>query len=310
MTPASLPKNSVSESPWNSHRLVSLWEIMNIFKSWELARLLGELSKLQHHCLEIKGQTGGGTKTPHSVIKKSLARLRGIEKLCRETGFNAAMNKSGLTASHIEAAANLDVSALQCDLRNVEDVLLTELFTHRFLYVNPDRAKYLQVFASKEEPIFGSKVWGAFPAARFDIQEAGNCLAAECNTAAVFHLMRAVEWGLRALCVNLGFRKLRTRNKKTGKVTYIALGWTDWKIILDQLNERVATRISKTNRGPKKQLYQEFYLPALQDIEATKDAWRNHVMHTRREYTRNEAADTLDRVKRLMELLATRVQEV
>ena len=77
----------------------------------------------------------------------------------------------------------------------------------------------------------GGSIPGGGPAVE-DIREAGNCMAADCNTAAVFHLMRAVEWGLRALCVDLGFRKLKRRNSKTGEVRYTPIAYEDWDNIL------------------------------------------------------------------------------
>lgn len=288
----------------------SLWDIINIFNSFELARLLMELARLQRHCLEIKGAKGSGAKAPRTLVNNSVARLAGVAKLCREVGFNAGMNKADLSAANIDDTTNLDVSALHCELRNVHDVFLTELFNHRFLYVKASRARYLQLDPGKDEPIFGTRVWDAFPSARFDIQEAGHCLAAECNTAAVFHLMRAVEWGLRALSVSVRMRKLRSVNPKSKKISYTPLGWAEWKQILDQLNSKITKKIGSTKKGKKKQLYQEFYLPAMLDIEAIKDAWRIHVMHTRREYESGEGEAILDRVKRLMELLATKVKEV
>ena len=75
--------------------------------------------------------------------------------------------------------------------------------------------------------------------------------------------MRAVEWGLRALCVDMGFRRVRTQKKKTGKVTYIPLGWSDWETLINQLKATVTHKIATTKRGSKKQLYQEFYYPAI-----------------------------------------------
>ena len=61
--------------------------------------------------------------------------------------------------------------------------------------------------------------------------------------------------------------------------------------------------------GKVKQSAQEFYYPALQDVRGIKDAWRNHVMHTRREYTALEADAILEHVKRLMATLAPKVKE-
>jgi hypothetical protein len=103
---------------------------------------------------------------------------------------------------------------------------------------------------------------------------------------------------------------LRTRNKKTGKIKYAQLAWSDWENILSLLRSTVEKRIAKLARGRKKQLYQEFYLPALQDIQAFKDAWRNHVMHTRATYDAQDDDAIFGHVKSLMVRLATRVSEV
>jgi len=122
-------------------------------------------------------------------------------------------------------------------------------------------------------------------------------------------MMRAVEWGMRALCVHLGFRQFRTRNKKTGKIKYRSIAYSDWETNLNQLQDRVDKKIERIRRGPQRQRDQEFYYPVLQDIRGIRDAWRNHTMHTRREYTGKEADAILEHVRRLVVTLSTRVSE-
>ena len=51
-------------------------------------------------------------------------------------------------------------------------------------------------------------------------------------------------------------------------------------------------------------------MPAILDMKAIKDAWRNHVMHARREYKGPEAFYIKERVEGLLRSLATRVREV
>ena len=60
----------------------------------------------------------------------------------------------------------------------------------------------------------------------------------------------------------------------------------------------------------RKQSAQEFYCPVLQEIRAIKDAWRNHVMHSRRDYEPDEAVAILAHVNRFMTTLAAKVKEV
>ena len=91
---------------------------------------------------------------------------------------------------------------------------------------------------------------------------------------------------------------------------YKPLEFSEWETILSQIKSRASEKYKTLTRGRKKQALQEFYLPAIQDFEGFRDAFRNHVMHTRREYTGPEADAIRDRVERFMRLLATRISEV
>ncbi len=114
---------------------------------------------------------------------------------------------------------------------------------------------------------------------------------------------------MRALCKDIGLRKTQ-RTKKSGKPVYAPIEYSEWEKILDQLQSRADSKLEKLKRGTDKQKLQEFYYPVIQDLRAFRDAWRNHVMHTRAEYTREEAIAVFGRVKSFMENLASRVGEV
>ena len=314
----------------NPDRLVSLWDIMNLFDCAKLHIVIKRLRLVRgmfdpdekqgaaalEEWVREKAKERGHTEIPQELQEK-LAEMRQIEtslkqpveeaieelrKLCESAGFDDALLVVGLAGYHLREGPG--PSELRGEIRHLEEALFLELSKRRFLRVDVDRGAFVD-----NDELFGLDVKSHFPSATFDIREAGNCLAATNNTAAVFHLMRAVEWALRALCVDLGFRRVRKQNKKTGRVTYTPLGWSDWETLLNQLKNRVTERIAKKSRGPKKQLYQEFYYPALQDIEGIKEAWRNHVMHTRREYSPDDAEAIFSHVRRLMEKLATRISE-
>lgn len=246
------------------------------------------------------GASPGGT----SLAARVQYLLQGVESHCQDLGFVHTAALASQCAAQYAQGRN-SPAELQAFIQTVGFLFKKEIEEEWFLRVDQRRRAHYD-----NDVLFGTEVHKAFPSARPDLREAGNCLAADCNTAAVFHLMRAVEWGLRALCVQMGFQKLRTKNKRTGKVTYRLLAYTEWETILNQLQERVDDKINKVRRGPQKQLYQEFYYPALQDIRGIRDAWRNHTMHTRREYRGPEADAILDHVRRLMVSLASRVAEV
>jgi hypothetical protein len=74
--------------------------------------------------------------------------------------------------------------------------------------------------------------------------------------------------------------------------------------ILDGLQDAVDLKMTRLKRVSEKQKLQEFYYPALQDIRGLRDAWRNHVMHTRAEYTDKDAEAVFFHVKRLLIMLS------
>jgi hypothetical protein len=77
-------------------------------------------------------------------------------------------------------------------------VLRYELSTKWFKYLSAEQATLYQAV-----DLFGEVVKNNFPSAKGEIIEAGRCLALERGTAAVFHCMRILEVGLKALATEL-----------------------------------------------------------------------------------------------------------
>lgn len=188
-------------------------------------------------------------------------------------------------------------------VNHVGTALMAASSSHQFLGVSRELAGFVDHTA-----LLGEDVHKAFPSARDDIREMGNCLAADCNTAAVFHMMRAVEWALRALAAHLGVRRL-PRRRKNGKIKYTPISFGDWELILNQLHGRVDKRLERLRPGPVKKERQQFYYSALQEFQGFRDAFRNHTMHAREHYSATDAAGLLVHVKRFMTALAPRIPE-
>jgi hypothetical protein len=53
----------------------------------------------------------------------------------------------------------------------------------------------------------------------------------------------------------------------------------------------------------------EFYGTALAEVRGFKDTWRNHIMHSRHSYIREDAIQIMTHVERFMSTLATRISE-
>ena len=286
----------------NPNRLVSLWDIVNHFKAADFCLRAGNLAvfeaRFQHENPSSLGVEGWA-----QLSIEFAGQIIHAANDCHDVGLTNAWSE----IDRVNSASGLhpnDPAAQAMAASQIRSCLVAELARQKFLYVRHEYAGYVD-----HGSLFGDEVRDEFPDACFDIRESGNCLAAECPTAAVFHLMRSVEWGLRALGTELGIRRLRCRNKKTGRVKYTALPWTQWEDIINQIKSRISARIAKAQRGPKKQDYQEFYSPAVESIERFKDAYRNHVMHTRREYTPAEAFAIFEQVRHFMTKLASRLSE-
>jgi hypothetical protein len=279
-----------------SCRLCSLWDIMQRFHVIVAGLLLRELKELQCGYLQTKLTQGPSAVLSDEGRAALLDIFKRAEQLAEESGLTATTSTVIFSRSYYNETAQVDVSTAVADLRHLEVDFLNDLSKHAFLRVAPATRGYLD-----NDALFGDVVKRSFPQAAEDLKEAGNCLAADCNTAAVFHLMRVVEWGLRDFCGRLGFRRVVIDKKKN---KYAPVEYAQWDKILGQVQGRVDHKVEHIRNRRKKQQAQEFYYPILQDIRAIKDAWRNHVMHTRRQYSDEDALAVLSHVKRLMVALS------
>lgn len=137
---------------------------------------------------------------------------------------------------------------------------------------------------------FGQKVYEAFPSATLDIEEAAKCLALHRGTAAVFHLMRVMEHGLRATANSLG-------------VDYAP----SWEAYLDQMKPLIEAKYR--NKPPKWRKVERFFKEVYTYLHGVKRAWRNPTMHIEGTYTPEIADEIWLAVKSFMRLLSTEVSE-
>jgi hypothetical protein len=141
-----------------------------------------------------------------------------------------------------------------------------------------------------EQPkLFGDEVFNKFPSANNDIFEAGTCLALERGTAAVMHLMRVVEVGLRAVGGTLG------------------VGQQDnWGAYVREIDKALEAKIKAAGkRSPDQQFCAEVRVT----FDGVRMAWRNRTMHVENNYSPERAEEILGSVRTLMRHLATKLAE-
>jgi len=301
MTPASLPKCiGVPEGPWNSRGLVSLWEIMNIFKCKSLALLLCKLQKCLDGCEEGCRHSEDEFSLPapnDSELGEIVACLQSAENFCADVGWEVPRESIGIINIRLRGPDKLaDYSRLSTELRHAIDDIHSAAWKRKFLQVSQDRAEYLD-----NPALFGEKVKVAFPSATNDITEAGNCLAAECYVAAVFHLMRAAEVGL----WELG-RDRQIELARTGKIEF-----TEWGIIIGQLEVAVKSIQGWRNSRSKEDAH-KFYNSVVVEIRAFNDGWRRHAGHARPYIPSMEADEAMalfGHVRRFLVALSEKIRE-
>ena len=169
-----------------------------------------------------------------------------------------------------------------------------ELQDIKFMFIPKDDTTLYE-----QDMLFGSEVAAAFPSASYDIKEAGSCLATNRATASVFHQMRALEFGLRALAKDLKIRLPKKRH----------IDLEDWGSLIDAIEGKIATIERTRRRTAKREADLQFYHGAAAQFRHFKNAWRNHVMHSRVNYEQEDAARALRHVDEFMRHIATRLKQ-
>lgn len=231
-------------------------------------------------------------------------RLKSVSNIAAEayTLLKALGSVSPSVLGHVEDIAdsyavlnNSKPAFIIADLQSISSMVRTELESRKFLLIpSPDGKKIRQT-----KP-FGKDVYLAFPSARVELTNAGTAFAVELYTASIFHLMRATEVAMRALCNDRGIAAVKG-------VPVHMMEWHDIIKALEDENSKIAQWPKAL--GQIKVQAQEFYNGATAQFRGLKDEWRNHVSHTRIDYSRSRAEDATHHVKRLMQTLATRISE-
>jgi hypothetical protein len=162
-----------------------------------------------------------------------------------------------------------------------------ELQGRLFVFVFPEKAHTFE-----KEMLFGPEVDTAFPSAKLEIVDAGTSFALGLNTACVFHCVRVLEHGLRALAGVFG----------------LLFGLEQWHNIIEQIESKIEA-LKALPKSQQKVEEQEFYSKSAAHFMFFKDAWRNHVMHGRRFYDDREAYRVLDHTEDFMRHLSTKLSE-
>lgn len=199
-------------------------------------------------------------------------QLQELAHLCEVFGLNLTILKANRmlrVLNEYKSNSELFTQDIHALNERFEDEL-SEIILHR---VPPSRIRYY-----KQISLFGEKVANSFFSACSDIEEAGTCLSLGMATASVFHSMRVMEVGLRAIEKSL---KIKTQ--------------PNWGASIAEMNKLIDP---KTSTLTKEEI--SFYADCVAHLSTVKTAWRNPTMHVEKRYTIEEAEGILNAVKSFM----------
>jgi len=217
--------------------------------------------------------------------------LKYAEPVCVGIYLNAAVHRIQLFTRKLgQPMKGVDFIA---EVRALRETMEGEIQAVYFFHYQPIQANTVLRFAEDWGPVVSQ-----FPSAKADAFSAVDCWAMGQSTAAVFHLMRVAEYGLRALA------RERSVSLPKGR----PLEWGDWHQIIEGIGKKVEL-IANKKAGKKRDGALEFYRGSLGEFQAFKDAYRNNVMHTRRSYDEHEARSVMNHVREFMTRLAAKIGE-
>jgi len=191
-----------------------------------------------------------------------------------------------------EPARSICWGDLGYDLATISVRLNDELEARKLLSIEDAKLKYYDPVA----PLFGNEFAVKFVDAAFELDEGAKCFALGRSTACVFHLMRVMEIGIRAISRCLGIPDpTKPAERNWGHI--LKHIWDDgivkkWPI----------AAVRSHGDGA-------FFESIHASLDAVKNPWRNATMHVENKYTDDEAEHIFVAVRGFMTKLASRCDE-
>ena len=173
---------------------------------------------------------------------------------------------------------------------SISNTLRNELTLQHVYVLDPSRVAYY-----KAEFLFGEDVSKKFPSITADIEAAGKCYACDQTTASVFHSIRCLEAGIRAIA-----RCLAVPDPTRGADR----NWSNIsKGIRDKMESKWPQKTGRINGDAE--IFDQLYGA----LAAMQNPYRNATMHLDSIYTAPDAIHLFEVVKGLMVRIAFRMDE-
>jgi hypothetical protein len=256
-----------------------LWSLLEMLEL-QASAFLGAVTQLRQLIVVIKGIAAENKASPISKNEREEIIGNHISKLMAELsalGARSAIASASRLNDRIGSSENLSYEQVSTALEDIESRFADHVNDIKLLAINEHEARLFEP-AAKLLSIDGQPIEDfslAFPNAAFEIEEAAKCIALGRHTAAVFHDMRALENGIRALA---RFLEIPDPMKPAER---------NWSIILGQVRDEIDKRWPRASRLPNSVGAKMENLYA--HLDAIKNPWRNATMHVEAIYAPHEA---------------------
>jgi hypothetical protein len=279
------------------HGLRSVWEMLT-FNGGEMVRAILALRSLEAISRNLPSKDSQGNLKKSDVINRASAKtiLRHLREFKEAI---AGLNVRTTNLAVVELRKHFAGSKIKityvffADL--LEDVRVTfrrELTLIKMFCVEPKYESYFEIDLSAFGPVFKT----AFTGAVYEIDEAGKCHALSRSTACIFHLMRAMEIGIRAVARSLGIPDpIKDAERNWGKIL---------EKIKAEMDRRNAAKPLQWNANDR-----NFFAEVYASLDAVRVAWRNPTMHVENKYTEDESEHIFVTVRGFMKKLSSRMDE-
>jgi hypothetical protein len=180
------------------------------------------------------------------------------------------------------------VQHLRVVVGEISHNVVSELASHLCFFVGSEfKWHYLT-----PERVTGSAFESIFPDSVKDAHDGIRCFILDQWTASVFHFMRVLEHGIRHIGVEVGLPEENLKQE-------------NWKNIIDQVEKKIRG-MEGLPKSEDKSVQLSYFSEAASNFRYFKDAWRNHVAHSRVSYDSKDAKRVMDHVIDFMQHLAAR----
>lgn len=254
----------------------------------ERITLFGAVVALQNQCHDL------GIKRSKELCDELLNML--ADSAWHHDKLHRPAMRQGLPSPPFPKEIKVSFEAIYAQLRLLYKTVQQEMEEVRLAVIFSRNAQFFE-----QDALFGKEIKdSASNELNAEIKAAGNCLATDLNTAAIFHLMRAIELAMRAVVRNL---KIKVRNKPVEHA-----GW-DTLVKLIEKDTRLKKEKYDRSKRKKKDLLEhcKFFRLVADELNIFKEIWRDNTMHTQGMYAPSEALKVFERVRDFTQRLAKRI---